>query len=479
LASKDKVTAYSDRLSALDASFLDVESETAPMHMACVLVFDGEALLDEHGALPIERLRRYIDHALDGCERYRQRLDYVPGLRQPVWIDDERFDLDFHLRRASVPAPGTDRELKALAGTLMSQQIDRSRPLWEMYLVDGLSDKRVAMVIKAHHCMVDGVGGMQLLMALLRPYRDTKVPRGESSWSPRPAPSGLGMLRSELRYRRKAITRLVRSMNRHELRERVSGVWSAVKTGLPGWRTDTTFTSDDVGPQRRLEWTTVDLDGVKEIKTSLGGTVNDVVLAIVAGAARRYLKRQGIDPEAVDPLRAILPVHTGGPERLRTGNQVAMVMAKLPVDEPSPRDRLHQVVEDTSELKHDSHQAEGAKLVEDIADVATQKLLSGAFRLAMNAKAFDMIVTNVKGPSFPLYLLDARLRWVYPVVPLMPKQNLGIALFSYEGRIHWGFNSDWECFSAVDDFVSDLEASFAELTRTLPEAREQAAGVAG
>jgi WS/DGAT/MGAT family acyltransferase len=287
------------------------------------------------------------------------------------------------------------------------------------------------------------------------------------------------MLRSELRYRRKAITRLVRSMNRHELRERVSGVWSAVKTGLPGWRTDTTFTSDDVGPQRRLEWTTVDLDGVKEIKTSLGGTVNDVVLAIVAGAARRYLKRQGIDPEAVDPLRAILPVHTGGPERLRTGNQVAMVMAKLPVDEPSPRDRLHQVVEDTSGLKHDSHQVEGAKLVEDMADVATQKLLSGAFKLAMNARAFDMIVTNVKGPSFPLYLLDARLRCVYPVVPLMPKQNLGIALFSYEGRIHWGFNADWECFPAVDDFVSDLQTSFAELERTLPEAREHAAGMAG
>ncbi|MGB5682372.1 MAG: WS/DGAT domain-containing protein, partial [Polyangiales bacterium] len=126
-----------------------------------------------------------------------------------------------------------------------------------------------------------------------------------------------------------------------------------------------------------------------------------------------------------------------------------------------------------------SHQVEGAKLVEDIADVATQKLLSGAFKLAMNARAFDMIVTNVKGPSFPLYLLDARLTCVYPVVPLMPKQNLGIALFSYEGRIHWGFNSDWECFPAVDDFVSDLQTSFAELERTLPEAREQAAGVVG
>jgi diacylglycerol O-acyltransferase len=227
-----------------------------------------------------------------------------------------------------------------------------------------------------------------------------------------------------------------------------------------------------------LEWTTFDLDGVKNIKASLGGTVNDVVLTIVSGAARRYLERQGIDPDALEPLRAVLPVHTGGPIRHGAGNQVAMVMANLPVDEASPRDRMHQVVEDTSELKRHSHQAEGAQLVEDIADVVTQKVLSGVFKLAMNVKVFDMIVTNVKGPSFPLYLLDARLRSVYPMVPLMPKQNLGIALFSYDERIHWGFNADWECFPAVDDFVKDLEASFAELTRALPDVLEQPSGVA-
>jgi diacylglycerol O-acyltransferase len=455
----------------LDASFLEVESDAAPMHVASVLVFEGEALLDERGALPMERIRRYLGHALDSCERYRQRIEYVPALRQPVWVDDDRFDLDFHLRRASVPAPGTARELKALAGRLLSQKLDRSRPLWELYLIDGLSDKRVAMVIKAHHCMVDGVSGMHLLMALLRPFPEAEVRPGGSDWSPRPAPSGWAKVRDELRHRRRKAAGLAKAIDREGLRRGISGVWSAVKTGVPALKTNTEFTSDDVGPQRRFEWTTLDLDEVKDIKESLGGTVNDVVLAIVSGAARRYLERQGMDPRELEPLRAVLPVHTGGPARDGAGNQVAMVMANLPIDEASPRTRMRQVIEDTSELKHHSHQAEGAQLVEEIADVLTQKLLSGVFKLAMKARVFDLIVTNVRGPSFPLYLLGARLTHVYPVVPLMPKQNLGIALFSYDGRIHWGFNADWESFPAVDDFVSDLETSFAELTRMLPDAR--------
>lgn len=478
MATNDNLAAHSDRLSALDASFLEVEDDAAPMHVGAVLIFDGKTLLDERGGPPIERLRRYIDHALDSCERYRQRLAYVPGLRQPVWVDDERFDLDFHLRRAGLPAPGTDRELKVLAGRLLSQRLDRSRPLWEMYLVDGLTDERVAMVLKAHHCMVDGVAGMQLLMALLRPYRDTKVLPGHSEWSPRPAPSSWTMIQDELRHRRETAARLVHSIDGDRLRRGVSGVWSAVKTGLPSWPTDTGFTSDDVDARRRFQWTTFDLDEVKTIKASLGGTVNDVVLAVVAGAARKYLTRQGIDPDAIESLRTVLPVHTGSPNRETVGNQVSMVIANLPIGQSTPRDRMQQVVEDTAQLKRDSHQAEAAKLFEDIADVTTQKMLSGVFKLATNAKFFDMIVTNVRGPAFPLYLLDAPLIGVYPMVPLMPKQNLGIALFSYVGHIHWGFNADLECFPEVADFIRDLEASFAELKLSVPDAKEEAVSVA-
>ena len=454
----------SDRLSALDASFLEIESDACPMHVGAVLVFDGESLLGGVETMPMPRLRRYIDHALDGCQRYRQRLKYIPGLSQPVWIDDELFDLDWHLRRARVAAPGTDEELMSLASHLLSTKLDRDRPLWEMYLIDGLSKKRLAVVVKVHHCMVDGVGGMQLLMSLLRPYGDTRVPRGDSDWAPRPAPSISSLLAQELRHRGERAAHLVRhSIDGDGLQKRLSGIWSAVKSGMPMWGNTGEFTSAETSSSRRFEWATLDLDEVKEIRHSLGGTVNDVVLALVTGAARRYLLRQGLDPSALEPLRAVLPVHTGGASRSKAGNHVAMVMTNLPVDEASPRDRLYQVAEDTATLKEESHQAEGAQLVEEIADIFTQKLLSSVFKLALRAKVFDLIVTNVRGPSFPLYLLDARLESVYPVVPLMPKQNLGIALFSYDGRIHLGFNSDEKYFGAVGDFIDDLHTSFEEL----------------
>jgi WS/DGAT/MGAT family acyltransferase len=457
----------SDRLSALDASFLEIESESCPMHVGAVLTFDGESLLSGGKPVLTQRLRRYIDHALDGCERYRQRLKYIPGLRHPVWVDDEQFDLDWHLRRARVAAPGTDEELMSLASHLLSTKLDRSRPLWEMYVVDGLSKKRVAVVVKIHHCMIDGVGGMQLLMSLLRPYRDTRVPRGHSDWVARPAPSTASLLVQELRHRGRGAADLVRrSIGGDGLRKRAGGIWSAAKSRLPNWGNAGEFTCDETSGYRRFEWTTVDLGEVKEIRHSLGGTVNDVVLALVAGAARRYLLRQGLDPTALEPLRAVLPVHTGGASRGEAGNYVAMVMTNLPVDEASPRDRLNQVVEDTERLKEDSHQVEGAQLVEDIADVFTRRLLSSVFKLAFKAKVFDLIVTNLRGPSFPLYLLDARLESVYPVVPLMPGQNLGIALFSYDGRIHFGFNSDDRYFGAVDDFIDDLNASFDELRQS-------------
>jgi WS/DGAT/MGAT family acyltransferase len=437
------------------------------MHVAMILIFDAGPLLDEDGALCMKPIRRHVERALDSCERYRQRLDRVPGLWQPVWVDDERFDLDFHLRRARVPAPGTDNELKELAARLLSKRLDRDRPLWEMYLIDGLSGDRVAMVLKVHHCMVDGVGGVQLLMSLLRPDPSAHRPKGDERWTPRPKPSDWTMFRDELIHRGRTASRLIDSLNRDRLARGISGLWNALKAGLAGLSTDTCFTSEDLGPERRFEWATFDLQEVKDIRAEHGGTVNDVVLAVVAGAARRYLERRGTNPNELDSLRAVLPVHTGGSVRESAGNQVAMVVAKLPVDEASPRNRMEQVVQETAELKGESHQVEGVKLFEDVADVLTQKLLSSAFKLAFNAEVVDMIVTNVRGPSFPLYLRGARLRSIYPVVPLMPKQDLGIALFSYDGRIHWGFNSDRESFVAVGQFVEDLKTSFDELKRTL------------
>lgn len=463
-AKKEKRTRAShERLSALDASFLAIESDAVPMHVGAVLIFDGAPLHGDEGRLAMERLRRYLDHALDSCERYRQRLEPMFGMGQPVWVDDDRFDLDFHLRRANLPTPGSERELKVLAGRLLSQKLDQSRPLWEMYVVEGLEGNRVAMVLKAHHCMVDGVGGMQLLMALLRPSASSEIPKAEAEWKPRPAPSRLQLLRSELRYRFDAAKALVELVSWEDLRSGASGMWNALKAGLSGSGATTSFTAPARSPYRRFDWASFDLDEIKAIKDSLGGTVNDVVLAITCGAARRYLERQGTDLENVENLTAALPVHIGGSARSEAGNQVAMLLAELPVNEPDPSARLRRIAAQTARLKEDSNQTAGAKLFEEVADVAAHTLLSGVFELAAQVGAFDLIVTNVRGPSFPLYLLGARLQAVYPVVPLMAKQTLGIALFSYAGSIHWGFNAEWEQFATVRRFVEDLEASFDEL----------------
>jgi WS/DGAT/MGAT family acyltransferase len=213
---------------------------------------------------------------------------------------------------------------------------------------------------------------------------------------------------------------------------------------------------------------------MKDIKASLGGTVNDVILAVTTGAARRRLQREGASSQELESLRAVLPVHTGDSNRQGAGNEVAMMLTPLPAEEASPRDRMRQVVEDTSALKDDSHQAEGAKFFEDMADLASSKLLSGAVRLAAETRAFDMIITNVRGPSFPLYMLGGKLQSAYPLVPLMPKQNLGIALFSYCGKVHWGINADRDHFEDFDRFIDDIYQSFEALKRSARERRGQA-----
>ena len=449
------------------------------MHVAVVLTFDAANLFSDGGALNIERLRRYIDHSIQSCERYRQRIEYVPALGHPVWVDDDRFEIDFHVRHASLPAPGSERELKSLVERLLSQKLDRSRPLWEMYFVDGLANNRMALLIKAHHCLVDGVGGMQLLAALLRASPETQVPDGPAAWEPRPRPSGRNMLRQEILHRASGAESLFRSLSFAQLKRGVSGLRNVTKAALSGTSKDSIFTVADRSPQRRFECARFDLADVKAVKASLGGTVNDVVVAVTSGAARRHLVREGVDIDDVEGLQAVLPVHTGGASRDKAGNHVAMLLTDLPVDKKTPAGRLKQVTKNTSELKDESHQSDAAKLIEEIADVSSPKILSGAFKLATHVNAFDMIITNIRGPAFPMYLLGARLESVFPVVPLLPNQTLGIALFSYDGSIYWGFNADWDAFPDLDLFVDDLEAAFVDLkdvakTGDVPAARQHA-----
>ena len=449
---------FHERLSALDAIFLDVENKAAPMHVGAALLFDAKPLTLEHGGLDMERLTRYTRAALDSIPRYRQRVEWVPAFNHPVWVDDDRFNLNFHLRHTRLPLPGDERSLKRLVGRLFSQHLDRSRPLWEFWVVEGVEDDTFALVVKVHHCMGDGIAGVELLQALLQVMPDAteRVPK---EWQARPAPSRMALARGEFKHRVDGLRQLSHYGSR--VRENLSGLRKLLQSGMkPTPRT--LFTERDISPFRRFDWLSMDLRDVKAIKNSLGGTINDVVVATTTGAVRRFLRRRKQRRDSVEQFRTALPVNIRKAGGQSVGNAVAMLLADLPVSEPDPVERLKKVIEITNELKRESNQTGGAALIEDIADLTTKHLVSQLYKAAMELRSYNLIITNVPGPPIPLYLLGAQMKAIYPMVPLMRNQNLGIALFSYNGGLHWGFNADWESFPEVHEFVEDLEATFAE-----------------
>ncbi len=448
-----------ERLSALDATFLDIENRNAPMHVGAALLFDDQPLRLSHGGLDFSQLSEYAEAALASIPRYRQRLEWVPGLKHPVWVDDDRFNIRFHLRHTRLPLPGDTRSLKRLVGRLFSQHLDRSRPLWEFWAVEGVEDGAFALICKAHHCMVDGIAGVQLVEALLQPSPDTPW-RPPAPWTARPAPSRAALLREEVRHRADGLRKLAGFAPR--FRENLEGLQNVMRSGLkPAPRT--VFTEQDVSPYRRFDWTTFDLREFKAVKNVLGGTINDVIVATTTGAVRRFLQRRKSDVDGLEGFRTVLPVNTRKGSALSVGNHVAMLLADLPVSEADPVKRMEKVIRVTTALKHESNQTGGTELIEDIADLTTKRIVSELFRTAMRMRTYNLIITNVPGPPFPLYMLGAPLKAIYPMVPLMQNQNLGIALFSYAGTLNWGFNADWESFPDLHEFVEDLEASFAEL----------------
>jgi len=466
--------AFYERLSALDAIFLDLESETVPMHVGAALLFDAKPLMLEHGGLDIERITQYTLAALDTDARYRQRLAWVPGLRHPVWVDDDRFNIHFHLRHTRLPLPGDERMLKRLVGRLFSQRLDRSRPLWEFWIVEGVENDQFALVAKAHHCMVDGVAGVGLVEALLQigPPGPQRQPK---EWQPRPAPSGPELLRHEIKHRIDGLRKLTHFGPR--IRKDFGGVVGVLRSGMK-LGPQTAFTAPDVSAYRRFDWTSFDLVDVKAIKNALGGTINDVVLATTTGAIRRFLEARKVDVDAIDGFRAFLPVSTRKASGGLTGNQVAMLLAELPISEPDPIQRLDEVIRVTTTLKKESNQTAGAELIEDVADLTTRRIILEISRAAIRRRAYSVVVTNVPGPPLELNLLGAPMKRIYPLVPIPPTQNLGIALFSYNGWLCWGFNADWERFPEVHELVEHLEASFAEYKR-LAESRAESHHVAG
>jgi diacylglycerol O-acyltransferase / wax synthase len=465
-----------DRLTALDASFLGIEDANAHMHVGSVGLFDIGPLKAARGGLDMERVLAMSDSVLARHPRFRQKLARVPLFGNPVWVDDERFNLSYHVRHTALPPPGDERQLKRLTGRIMSQQLDRGKPLWELWYVEGLADGRFAVITKLHHCMADGVSGADLMASMMGPdprHAFAAAPR----WLPRPAPTPARLVADEAlrlaslpadvaRAGSALLTQPRRSLA--ATRDALGGLGEALWAALVP--ASATPLNCDIGPHRRFDWTKLDLDVVKGIKNRLGATINDVVLAVVTGALRSFLRRRG---EQVDDLtfRAMIPVNVrASAERGRLGNRVSFMMAPLPLAERDPARRLGQVVETMRALKRSS-QRRGGELIEEVSDRVFSGLFTQVARLGARTGPYNIVITNVPGPQFPVYLLGAPLREVYPLVPLFSNQALGIALFSYDGGLYFGFNADWDAVPDLHDVVEAVQAECQALSEVAAIAR--------
>ncbi|HEY2636123.1 MAG TPA: wax ester/triacylglycerol synthase family O-acyltransferase, partial [Solirubrobacteraceae bacterium] len=409
-----------DRLTALDSSFLHLERGPVHMHVASCMTFHGEAPTHDE-------LVRAIEDRLHLVPRYRQRLAPVPlDQGRPVWVDDPHFNTRYHVRHTALPAPGGEEQLRRLAGRVFSQRLDRSKPLWEIWLVEGVADGdegRFALLAKTHHALVDGISGVDITTVLFDAKPDpAPVAPPDQTWVPRPVPSNAQLLADAL-LERGTVPREAARAARAVLRgpRRAVGSLAGPLKGLGALARAGTDPAPEspfnvpIGPHRRFAWVDGDLGRVKRIKDALGGTVNDVVLAAVAGALGRHLRRIG-HPTRGLVLRAMVPVSVRADvERGALGNRVSAIYAPLPVGVTDPIERLHVIREATRDLKA-SGQAVGAEVLTQIAGFAPPTIMTQAARLQSRQRFFNLVVTNVPGPQHPLYLLGRELEHIYPMV---------------------------------------------------------------
>jgi WS/DGAT/MGAT family acyltransferase len=455
-----------ERLSAQDNSFLLFETPELPMHVASTQIFEMGPLETPDGGVDYREIKRFIASVLHQIPRYRQKLRWIPIENSPVWVDDEDFDIDYHVRHTSLPRPGSDAQLKQLSARVMAQQLDRRRPLWEIWVIEGLSENRFALISKIHHCMIDGSSGVDLGQILQSPTPERTI-REAPPFLPRPEPTGIELMRDSLTRRLTMPLRALRGAR--EFRRETEDLWDELGVRARALRdmfaAQTAPSSETpinalLGPHRIFDWWNVPLSDVKALRRALGCTVNDVVLTVVTGAFREFLIRRQVRPEKID-FRIQAPVSVRrDEERGRLGNRISAWLIRLPLEEADPLRQLERIHEITQELK-ENQQALGVEMMMQVMEVMPSALLSLGAQAASGS--MNSIVTNVPGPQFPLYLLGAEMTAMYPQVPLLQNVGLGIALISYNGNVCWGFNADRELVPDLASFVGQIEASFARV----------------
>lgn len=457
-----------DRLSPLDVSFLYMEESTTPMHVGGVALFE----VPESG-FDYERLVRLIRDRISLVPRYRQRVRWVPAhLANPVWVDDEHFDVTYHVRRSALPRPGTVEQLHDLVARIMGRPLDRSRPLWEMYLVEGVVGNRFAIISKTHHAMVDGAAAVDIGQVILDSTAEPE-PVPEDSWRPRREPSSAELVAgalNEIVRSPRAVVETVRS-GIVDVRETATHVGRNVVGLVSAARTivrppASSPLNVEIGAARRYATTSAALADFKRMKHAHGGTINDVVLTVLAGALRSWMMTRG---ESVTPrtsVRALVPVSIRTSTD-STGNQIAAFLCDLPVGEPDPIIRLQRVRFEMDMLK-ESGQMLGASALVGVASFTPPTVHSLGARAVsgLSRRVYNVVITNVPGPQFPLYAGGALMLTAYPVVPLARGQAVSIGLTSYNGGVYIGLNADRQAMPDVGVLAQCIDDAIAEMLST-------------
>jgi WS/DGAT/MGAT family acyltransferase len=458
-------------LSPQDASFLHIEDDVSHMHIASVAIFEGPPP-------PFSEIVAMVDAKLGLVPRYRQIVKFVPlDLGRPVWVDDPHFNIEYHIRHTALPTPGGESELRKLVGRVMGQQLDRSKSLWEIWVVEGLEDGRWAMLSKTHHAMVDGVAGTDLLAVIMDLSPDVERPATVTEWKARPSPTGgelardalINLARSPYEVFRaaRASTRVVRQ-TLTQAREVGSGVVAMAGLVRP---TPVSSLNGPIGPHRRYAWALSSVDDIKKIRKGIGGTFNDVVLASITNGFRELLLSRGEDVDRV--VRTLVPVSVR--PRDVTGkavgdgtfeNKVSAMFAELPIGIDDPVERLHAITQQMDGLK-DSKQAVAGEALTSMSGFAPPMLLAMGMRLATRAaqRNVNTVTTNVPGPQFPLYGAGRKMIRAFPYVPLGGQIRIGIAIFSYNGEVNYGITGDFDTTPDLDVLAGAIEDGMSQMLK--------------
>ncbi len=466
-------------MSAIDSSFLHVENDTTPMHIGAVSIFEGPPP-------PFDELRAMVAGKLDLVPRYRQKVRFVPlSAGPPVWVDDPHFSIDYHIRHTAIQAPGTDLQVRQMAARVFSQHLDRNKPLWELWVVEGMRGGRWALLSKVHHCMVDGVAATDLMSVMF----SDETTRGEADgqptthWSPSPEPSAIEVLARTVARRAspagqlETLQRALRTP-RETLRSalEIAGATARASTSL--LPVSASSLTGAIGPHRRWSWAHVRLADVKAVRAALGGTVNDVVLTVIANGFRELLLSRGESVSDDQVVRTMVPVSVRARgERGVYNNRVSAVFASLPVGQHDPTRRLASIRAEIDGIKQ-SKQAVAGDVLTSLSGFAPPLLLALGSRLVTASPRLNIhtATTNVPGPQQPVQTLGRRLLESYPFVPVVGSIRIVVAIFSYDGGLYFGVTGDYDGAPDIDVLTAGIESGMRELLAPIDAGGDEARG---